>query len=211
MKNVNELYYTLLSTIVGLVEYRDLNTGGHIKRTGKYMELLIQMLLEEDVYSEYLDEECVNALVVGAPLHDVGKIGIDDATLRKTTKLDSEEFEIMKNHVTIGAEAIQRIINEVGELKFFVLASQMAETHHENWDGTGYPKKLKGEEIPICGRIMALVDVYDAITSVRAYKKALTHEEAVEIMSTDMRSKFDPKILEVFIKHNERFKECIKS
>lgn len=207
IKKIRHIQSVLLGSMVGLVECRDITTGGHIKRTAEYMELLVNALIEEGVYADYLNGETAIELIIGAPLHDVGKLGIDDSTLRKTTKLDDFEFEVMKKHVTLGAETIDKIIKEVGDVDFLIKAREMAATHHENWDGTGYPNGLAGEEIPICGRIMSLVDVYDAITSVRSYKKGLSHEDAVKIMSTSMKSKFDPKILEVFLKHNEIFKK----
>lgn len=199
--------YVMIKSLVELVECRDLTTGGHIKRTGMYMSILLESMLEEKIYTEELTSNYIKGLTIAAPLHDVGKIGINDATLRKSSPLDENEFELMKQHATLGGIAIQKIITEVGDLEFLIIAKEMAETHHENWDGTGYPNKLEGEEIPLCGRIMAIVDVYDALTAVRPYKKAMNHDEAVHMICTTMKSKFDPRILEVFKKHNERFEK----
>lgn len=196
----------MIKSIMELVECRDIATGGHIKRTALYMRVLLNILEEDGEFLEMLTPNFKKDLIIASPLHDIGKVGIDDATLRKSSALDSKEFELMKQHAMLGGVAIGRIIEEVGEASFLIVAKEMAETHHENWDGTGYPNGLKGEEIPLSGRIMAIVDVYDAITAVRPYKKAINHEEAVEIICNKMKSKFDPKILNVFKKNHERFK-----
>jgi len=141
-----------------------------------------------------------------ARLHDIGKIAIPDSILNKPDRLNEKEFEIMKNHVQAGEHIIDKIISRTQEETFWNKAKIFASYHHEHWDGTGYPRGLKGPEIPLQGRILALVDVYDALTSERIYKKAFEHEKAVEIIISESGKQFDPKIVEVFSEVHERFK-----
>ena len=147
-------------------------------------------------------------IIRSAPLHDVGKIGINDATLLKAGRLDDAEFEYMKNHAELGGQTIQRMINETNVESFLYIEKDMAHYHHEKWDGTGYPRGLKGGEIPISARIMAIVDVYDALTTKRPYKEALSHEKALEIILEGKGKSFDPKIIEIFEKIHHKFKSA---
>ena len=203
---IKRLQDVIIISLAELVECRDENTGGHVKRTAKYVKILTEALLEEKVYEDILTKEYAYDLIKSAPLHDIGKIGINDATVFKNGSLDDEEFEFMKQHTTLGALALQKMIEESNGESFLYIAKDMAKYHHEKWDGTGYPIGLKGEEIPLCARIMAIGDVYDALTTKRPYKKAFSHEKSIKIILEGKGSSFDPKIIEVFEKINYKFK-----
>ncbi|WP_288480907.1 HD domain-containing phosphohydrolase [uncultured Clostridium sp.] len=205
-EKINRLQDVIIISLAELVECRDENTGGHVKRTAKYVKILTEALLEEKVYENILTKEYAYDLIKSAPLHDIGKIGISDATLLKNGSLDDEEFEFMKQHTTLGALALQKMIDESNGESFLYLAKDMAKYHHEKWDGTGYPDRLKGEEIPLCARIMAIGDVYDALTTKRPYKKAFSHDESIKIILKGKGSSFDPKIIKVFEKISYKFK-----
>ena len=207
---IKQLQDAILSTVAELVEFRDDNTGGHIDRTQAYLKVLADKLLERGLYNEVLAVWNIAEMVHAAQLHDVGKISIPDAILNKPGKLTDEEFAIMKTHAKRGEEAIMKIIAKVDESEFLQQAALMAYTHHERWDGNGYPQRLKGEEIPIHGRLMAIADVYDALISERPYKKAFTHEEAVKIISDGKGTQFDPYLTELFEDIQKDFFEISK-
>jgi putative two-component system response regulator len=163
--------------------------------------------MKEGLYKDQIDEWDVDTLLTSAPLHDVGKIAISDLVLNKPGKLDNDEMNIMKTHVNEGVKAIERIMTHTEKHSFLQNAYVVTKTHHEKWDGTGYPEGLKGEKIPLKGRLMAIADVYDALISVRPYKKALSHEEACQIMESNSGSQFDPALVEVFKKIEPEFKQ----
>jgi len=200
-----QLQDAILSTVAELVEFRDDNTGGHIDRTQAYLQLLVDKLIERQLYTEALKVWDTVEMVHAAQLHDVGKISIPDAILNKPGKLTDEEFTIMKSHALRGKEAIMKIIEKVDESDFLHQAALMAYTHHERWDGRGYPQGLAGEAIPIHGRLMAIADVYDALISERPYKKAFTHEEAVRIISEGRGTQFDPCLTDLFLDIQDEF------
>jgi adenylate cyclase len=182
-------------------------TGGHVFRTRKYVEILAKHLALLPAYSE-LDKLNIDQLVKSSPLHDIGKIGIPDHILQNTGQLTADEFAIIKNHALIGAEALSRTIAMSAhpeKLGFLRYAQQMTASHHEKWDGSGYPNGLSGTSIPLSGRIMALADVYDALTCKRVYKNTLSHEAAKEIIIKESGKHFDPEIVAVFLEHNEEF------
>jgi putative two-component system response regulator len=197
-----QLQDAVLSTVAEMVEFRDDNTGGHIERTLCYLRLLVEKMNEKEIYSEEISVWDINSLIQSAELHDVGKICIPDSILSKPGRLTDEEFDIMKTHTIRGKEAIMKIIEKVDESEFLHQAALMAYTHHEKWDGSGYPQGLKGEDIPLHGRLMAIADVYDALISIRPYKKAFTHEEAVGIIVEGRGTQFDPVLTDLF-KENE--------
>ena len=197
-QEVQDLRETILSTISELIESRDDETGGHIARTAHTLDVLIKGLIKMDIYAEEFDLIDIDLLIESSQLHDVGKISIHDKILLKPDKLTEEEFEIMKRHVEYGVKIIDRIQKKAVENEFLSYARVMVETHHEKWDGTGYPNGLLGEDIPLYGRLMAIVDVYDALVSDRPYKKALSSEEAMKIISDSKTTHFDPTIAEVF-------------
>ena len=204
-KMIENLQDVIILSLAELVECRDINTGGHVKRTAKYVEILTKEILERKVYSDILTPIYVHNMIRSAPLHDVGKIGINDATLLKAGCLDEDEFEFMKQHTILGAKALQKIIDETNGESFLYIAKDMAYYHHEKWDGAGYPQGLKGQEIPLCARIMAIADVYDALTTSRPYKKPFTHEKAVELILLGKGTNFDPKLIEVFEEISHKF------
>ncbi|MCL2187136.1 MAG: response regulator [Defluviitaleaceae bacterium] len=189
----------LVFAMADLVESRDKNTGGHIDRTSVYMQLLIEQMLTQKVYADEIRTWNIDFVVSASRLHDVGKILIPDSVLNKPDKLTIEEFEIMKTHVLEGERIIDNIIARTGEAEFLTYAKTIAVSHHEKWNGTGYPYGLKGEEIPLMGRVMAIVDVYDALISERPYKKAFSPEEAVAIIKKDAGTHFDPLIVPIFV------------
>jgi putative two-component system response regulator len=195
------LQSSIINIVAEFVEFRDVLTGEHISRTQKYVELLINRLIEDGIYSEeMLSWENMGYVVPSTQLHDIGKIFISDAILNKPGKLTPEEFETMKTHVAKGVEAIRRLA-EKGENKLFLqYAEIVAGTHHEKWDGSGYPAGLKGLEIPLLGRLMAIADVYDALTSARPYKKPFPAEVAAGIIYKDSGTHFDPVLVDVFKK-----------
>ena len=198
---------TIILCMASLTETRDKETGGHIFRTRKYVEILARHLALLPAYSE-LDALNIDLLVKSAPLHDIGKIGIPDHILQNTGHLTTDEFAIIKTHAPIGAEALSRTITMSAhpeKLAFLHYAQQMTASHHEKWDGSGYPKGLRGTSIPLSGRIMALADVYDALTCKRVYKNTLSHEEAMEIIVQESGKHFDPEIVAVFLEHNKEF------
>ncbi len=192
-----------------LVDCRDETTGGHLKNTTQYFNILLEEAMERGYYKDILGLEEVRDLLRSATLHDVGKIGINDDILRKTSPLDYHEYEHMKTHTTLGKEAFEKIIRETGGTRWLYLAKDIAYCHHERWDGTGYPNGLKGEEIPIYARILAIADVYDALTSIRSYKDAYTHQRAVEIILGGKGSMFDPELVELFADAQGRFEEIL--
>ena len=162
-----------IESMANLAESRDQETGGHIKRTRMYVRLLAEHLKHHDKYKHYLSDENIDMLYKSAPLHDVGKVGIPDNILLKPSRLIEEEFEVMKTHTTIGHDVIESSVRELGKTSFLTIAAEIAYSHQEKWDGSGYPQGLKEEAIPISGRLMALADVYDALISKRAYKPPL--------------------------------------
>jgi len=197
----------LLKTMAELVECRDDITGGHIERTQQGIKILLDGIQKHGLYSDETKNWNVELLLQSSQLHDVGKISIDDSILKKPGKLTDEEFEAMKKHASFGRKIIEKIEMLAKENDFLAYAKIFAASHHEKWDGTGYPNGLKGNDIPLLGRIMAIADVYDALTSVRPYKKAFTHEEAVRIITESSGKQFDPALIEVFIKTSDQFME----
>jgi HD-GYP domain-containing protein (c-di-GMP phosphodiesterase class II) len=202
-------------TILGLAtlaETRDNETGAHILRTQRYVRALADHLKDLPGFRDVLDEATVDLLYKSAPLHDVGKVGIPDAILLKPGKLTEEEFEIMKTHAQLGSEAIHTAERELGEeTSFLRFAREIAETHHEKWDGSGYPKGLQGTAIPLSGRLMAVADVYDALISKRVYKPAFPHEKAKELILDGRVRQFDPDVVDAFVAVEAQFKDIAAS
>jgi putative two-component system response regulator len=205
-KTVVELQNAVLLTFAELIECRDGITGSHLGRTPQYLKILLEAVRNIPLYKKELETWDIVLILQSAQLHDVGKIAIKDSILQKTGKLTEEEYEIIKTHVSFGESVIEKIKSNTSEQAFLEQAKILVSTHHERWDGNGYPKGLRGADIPLQGRFMALVDVYDALVSERPYKKAFTHEEAVRIISEGKGTQFDPGLVEVFIKVNNGFK-----
>jgi len=208
-KTVFELQNVILETVAELVERRDNVTGGHIERTQHYLRLLTDFLLEHDVYTKELLSWDMGLVIMSSQLHDVGKISIKDSILMKQGKLSPEEFEIMKMHTIYGMDIIKKIAEGATESDFLMHAGILAGSHHEKWNGEGYPYALKGEEIPLQGRLMALVDVYDALTNERPYKTAFSHRKSVEIIRKEKGGHFDPAIVDVFLRHEKAFENTV--
>ncbi|PTY05398.1 hypothetical protein DB346_02015 [Verrucomicrobia bacterium LW23] len=186
--------------LAALAETHDSDTGAHLQRTQEYVKALAVELRRRGKHKGVLTDEYIELLRTTAPLHDVGKVGIPDSILRKPGKLTKEEFEVMQTHTTLGHRALHRASKTAhGESAFLRLAAEIALTHHERWDGKGYPQRLEGENIPLCGRIMALADVYDALLSKRCYKAAIPHEEVIQIIAAERGRQFDPDIVDAFL------------
>ena len=198
----------IVFVLADMVENRDEGTGSHIERTTKYIELLVNALQERGLYDVLFQDIDLDSFISSARLHDVGKIGVSDTILNKPGRLTDEEYTIMKTHTTMGEEIINLIIERTEDLEnpFLQHAKLFAGYHHERWDGKGYPYGLSKTEIPIQGRIMAFVDVYDALVSERPYKKAFSHEEAIQIILEGIGTQFDPDIGEVFKEIHELFR-----
>jgi putative two-component system response regulator len=196
----------MIESLGTLAEYRDPETGGHIKRTQNYVKVLAVHLKDHPRFRNELNDESIELLYLSAPLHDVGKVGVRDNILLKPGKLTDEEFEEMKNHSVYGHETLRITEQKLGKSTFLRYAREIAYTHQEKLDGSGYPQGLKGDEIPIPGRLMALADVYDALISKRAYKPPFPHEKAVDIIKEGKGSHFDPDIVDAFVALENTFR-----
>jgi putative two-component system response regulator len=205
-QSVLDLQNALLKTMAELVECRDDITGGHIERTQRGVQILLEEIERSGVYAEETKDWSHSLLLQSCQLHDVGKISISDSVLKKPGKLTDEEFEDMKKHTSFGKQIVEKVEALAKESDFLKYAKIFAATHHEKWDGTGYPEGLKEHGIPLLGRIMAIADVYDALVSIRPYKKAFTHEEAVDIIVKGKGTQFDPVLVDVFLRTSDQFK-----
>lgn len=195
-------------TILGLAklsEYRDSDAGAHLERMRAFSKILAEELAKHEKFSHYITGNYINDIYQSAILHDIGKVGIPDAVLLKPGKLDDDEFEIIQEHATMGGDAIKEIESKIEGESFLTIAKEIAYFHHEKWNGSGYPNGLKGTKIPLSARIVALADVYDALTSERVYKEAFSHSKAIEIITADAGHHFDPEIVAVFLKRNKDF------
>lgn len=200
----------LIITMADLVENRDSDTGAHIQKTAAYVKIIVEGLLKKGYYAEKITPKFASDVVRSAPLHDVGKINIPDNVLNKPGKLTDEEFEIMKSHTTAGMHIMEKAINTVGGENYLKEARNMAAYHHERWDGKGYPEGLHGEVIPLSARIMAVADVFDALTSPRVYKPAFPLDKALSIIEEGKGVQFDPKCVEVFMEALPEVKAVLK-
>jgi putative two-component system response regulator len=195
----------MIFAMAKLTESRDNDTGAHLERMREYSRLLADDLAHSPEFCQTIDGEFVQLLYLTCPLHDIGKVAIPDSILLKPGKLSPEEFELMKRHTLYGSETLEMVVQARPEAEFLLMAQQIALTHHERWDGTGYPHGLAGDEIPLCGRIVALADVYDALTSKRVYKQAFSHETARSIILEGRGSHFDPRIVDAFLRREMDF------
>lgn len=189
----------LIVTMADMVESRDSDTGAHVQKTAEYVRIILEGLMRKGYYSHKLSPKFISDAVMSAPLHDVGKINIPDAVLNKPGKLTDEEFEIMKTHTTAGKIIMEKAIATVQGESYLKEARNMAAYHHERWDGKGYPEKLSGEVIPLSARVMAVADVFDALTSARVYKPPFKMDKALAILQEGAGTQFDPKCVEVFM------------
>ena len=200
-----------IESLATLAEYRDPETGGHIKRTQNYVKVLAKQLKQHPRFRDKLNDEVIDLLYMSAPLHDLGKIAVSDHILHKAGKLTDEEFEEMKKHTNYGHDALRITEQKLGENSFLRFAREIAYTHQEKWDGSGYPTGLKGDEIPISGRLMALADVYDALISKRVYKPPFPHEKAVQIIAEGKGRHFDSDIVNAFVELENTFRNIALS
>lgn len=198
-KKLRDVQNKIIVSFADLVESRDTCTGQHIKRTSEYLRILVQYMATMPKYSELLTKKYQTLMCKAAPLHDIGKIKVSDVILNKPGRLDNDEFEKIKCHALEGSEIIRDTLTNIEDNDYLQIAHDMALFHHEKWDGSGYPCHLCGEEIPLCARIMAIVDVFDALTSKRIYKEAYSADQAFRILEESSGSHFDPEVLAAFL------------
>lgn len=198
-----------INAMASLAETRDNETGNHIRRTQRYVRVLAEKLRYNPRFAHFLnDDKTIELLYKSAPLHDIGKVGIPDRILLKPGRFEPEEFEIMKTHTTLGRDAILQAEKDLGvEMPFLKYAKEIAYSHQEKWDGSGYPQGLSGDDIPISARLMAVADVYDALISRRVYKAPMPHEKAVEIIKEGKGTHFDPDMADAFLELQDEFKK----
>jgi putative two-component system response regulator len=204
-KTIVKLQNKILAAMAEMVESRDGSAGVHIANTQRYLRIFLNEVIKAGIFSEQSSTWDVDLLVQSSQLHDVGKISISDDILKKPGRLNNEEFAAMQQHVRIGVGFLERLEDGEEDSRFLQYAKTFTAFHHEKWDGSGYPYGLAGGDIPLLGRIMAIVDEYDALTSDRPYKKALSHEDAVNIILAGMGTNFDPLLAEVFVPAAENF------
>lgn len=200
---LEKMYDRTVHSFADIIESRDGSTGEHVKRTTAYVELMVNALTERNIYTDILTADCRESLVQAAPLHDIGKIAIPDAILQKPGRLTNEEFEIMKTHTMQGEKIIQTSLSHLGNNQASQMAAAIAKCHHEKWDGTGYPCGLKGEEIPLGARIMAVADVFDAVSENRCYRPAMSIDESFSIIREGAGTSFEPLLAELFCELRE--------
>lgn len=198
-QEINVTRDVCILSLATLAETRDNETGSHIIRTQNYIKELALELRQKEKYAPFLDDQTIDLLYKSAPLHDIGKVGIPDRILQKPDKLTDEEFTIMKQHSAIGHQALLKAQQQLGDNSFLQVAGEISLTHHEKWDGNGYPNGLAGEQIPLSGRLMAVADVYDALISKRIYKPAFSHAKAVGIIEEGSGTHFDPEVVDSFL------------
>ena len=204
-EELNRSHVALLDSMVHVAEVHDIETGAHIVRTKLYIKILAEYMYNNGIYKNYLSSKRIEMMYRTAPLHDVGKVGIEDSILKKKGKLTPMEFEVMKSHADLGRHIINNAISSYKENEFFIMARNIAHYHHEKWDGSGYPEGLKGEEIPIEARFMAIADVFDALVSRRVYKEPFTYERTLEIIKEGRGKHFDPLMVDAFFRVKDEF------
>ncbi|OHD11214.1 MAG: hypothetical protein A2Y34_11835 [Spirochaetes bacterium GWC1_27_15] len=206
---IKKVQHVTIFGLARLAESRDEDTGEHLNRIRKYSFLIAKKLSHSKLFKGYIDKKYISNIYHSSPLHDIGKVGISDKILLKPGKLTVEEFEIMKNHTIIGGKTLEDAEKQLKykTKSFLSMGKNIAYCHHEKWDGSGYPFGLKGTEIPLSARIVALADVYDALTSKRIYKDAYSHDVAKEIIVQARGKHFDPAVVDAFLSLEDKFKE----
>lgn len=207
-KKLSEMQTHIIAGLSSLIENRDTETGEHVARSSKYAKILAENAARDGVYSDVIDEHFVELLYSLAPLHDVGKIVVSDQILRKPGKLTPEEYGQMKQHAVVGGAVVRQLLSGIADEEYNAFASDIATYHHEQWNGEGYPAHLSGEAIPLSARIMAIADVFDALSSRRCYKQALPPEKSFRIIQEESGTHFDPKLVEVFIRHKDQIMQA---
>ena len=211
-ETIARMQENLILVLADMVESRDQFTGDHVKNTSEYTRIIMEQMRKEGSYADQLTDEFINNVYHSAPLHDIGKIQVSDTILNKPGKLTDEEFAKMKTHTTAGAEVITHAMNTVSgsDSAYLKEAKNLAHYHHEKWDGSGYPSGLKGEEIPLSARIMAVADVFDALVSKRSYKDGFPFEKAMEIIREGSGKHFDPKIVDAFMRASDEVRQVME-
>jgi HD-GYP domain-containing protein (c-di-GMP phosphodiesterase class II) len=209
-KNILELQNTIMESVAELVDCRDKITGKHIERTSRYLKILINAMVAKGLFRDQTSSWNIDQMVLSATLHDLGKIAINDRILNKTGKFTESEFEEMKKHTVLGGEIIQHMKKKIGENEFLDYAYIFAVYHHEKWNGLGYPYGIGGENIPLPARLIAIVDVFDALISSRPYKETFSYEEAVKIIKDGGGSDFDPNLIKLFLSISDQLVNVAK-
>ncbi|MEG0379167.1 MAG: HD domain-containing protein, partial [Eubacterium sp.] len=208
---IEDLQQVITMSWAEAIESRDGTTGSHVRNTTRYFEAFLRILGQKESYKAAFLEETRSDMLKASAMHDVGKIGISDMVLKKPGPLTIEEYERMKEHSEIGAEMIRKLIGTAHPDRFLLYALDMARYHHEHWDGTGYPCRLEKNEIPLYVQVLSIVDVFDALTAVRPYKRAFTLEEALEIMQKDRGKFFSPELFDIFYENREIMKQVLET
>ena len=206
-ETINKLQDAVFNTVIDMVEFRDKYNGEHVARTQRYLKAMLEEMRKEGVYADIISGWDMTVILTAAKLYDIGKIVVPDNILGKTAKFTENDFENMKSHVAAGVDAIERIIKKIGDEDFYNHAMRLAGTHHENWDGSGYPIGLSEQNIPLEGRLIAIAGAYDALISERHYKEAMSHEEACKIIEEGAGKQFDPALVDVFKKIKGKFEQ----
>ena len=210
LQRITQLQQDIIITMANLIESRDGTTGEHVKRTSIYVKHFLRKLVEKGIYSDKLTSDFVKYIEKATPLHDIGKIVVPDYVLQKPGKLTAEEYQMIQQHSAEGAVMIRKNMSSIEEVDFVDIACDIAAYHHEKWSGCGYPNNLKGEEIPLSARIVAIADVFDALASKRQYKEAMTIDQAFEIMESQRNVSFEPILLDVFFEMKEELQELMR-
>ncbi len=208
LESYRKLHNARMATILGLAklaEYRDEGTGTHLERIREYAKLIAEKMANNHKYADHITPEFIDDIYQSSILHDIGKVGIPDAILLKPAKLTDEEFDVIKRHTILGGDAIKAIEAKIEGKSFLALGKEIAYNHHEKWDGSGYPRGLNGEGIPLSARIIALADVYDALTTKRFYKEAYSHKRSRQIIIDLKGTHFDPEVVDVFLTLEDEF------
>ena len=202
---ISSMQKQMISGLANLIESRDLETGEHVARTSEYVKKLAFFARQDGVYVDELSDHFITLIGRVAAMHDIGKIVVSDQILKKPGRLTAEEFEEMKKHATAGGTVVREVLSGITDAEYLTMASDIATYHHEWWNGKGYPAGLRGEDIPLSARIMAIADVYDALVSERCYKQAMSREQAYGIIQQESGTHFDPKLAKAFLNHREEF------
>ncbi len=206
LRERNEARDATILALAKLAEHRDPETGAHLERVQQFCRILCEALAQSPKYEGIIDHEFIDNIVRSSPLHDIGKVGVPDHILLKQGRLTPDEFEVMRRHATIGGDTIRSVVEQLRTRSFLQMGMQIAYAHHERYDGTGYPKGLRADDIPLPARILAVADVYDALTSRRCYKEAMSHEAAVEIIRGEIGTHFDPDVVSAFFSREDQFR-----
>ena len=206
-RKLSEIQSHIISGMANLIESRDTETGEHVNRTSRYVKIIAETARKKGVYADQISDNFIMLLFTLAPMHDVGKIVVSDQILKQPRRLTDAEFEVMKNHARAGGTVVKKILGGITDEEYIHFAADIATYHHERWDGTGYPLGLKGEEIPLSARIMAIADVFDALISKRCYKDAISIDDAVTIIKSESGTHFDPQLVNVFLSCKDKLKD----